>query len=62
LEDVEFLTKVLNRPEEALRKHGERRENAEGQRAGENTVSTGPLNQGNGGEAEKFDRRIERGA
>src|SRR6266704_1681665 len=59
LQDVEFLAEVLNRPEEALRKHGERRENAKSERAGKDSDSTRPKNEGDGGEAEKFDRRIE---
>src|SRR5260370_39235021 len=59
VEDVELLAEVLNRPEEALRKHGERGENAKSERAGQNMDSTRPKNERNGGEAEKFDRRIE---
>src|SRR5438552_7741304 len=59
LEDVEFFAEVLNRPEKALREHGERGEDAESEPAGENAVSAGPINQGNGGEAKKFDSGVE---
>src|SRR2546430_11217980 len=59
LQDVEFLAEVLNRTEKALRKHRECGKNAKGERAGENTVSAGPINQGDSGKAEKFDGRIE---
>src|SRR5437773_7726409 len=58
LEDVEFLAEILNRAEEALREHGESGEDPESKPAGKNAVSTGPINQRNGGEAEKLDRGI----
>src|SRR5437879_5432231 len=57
LQDVEFLAEVLDRPEKALGEHGEGSQNAEAERAGENAVPAGPIDQGDGGEAEKFDRR-----
>src|SRR5258708_777665 len=60
LEDVEFLAEVLDRAEEALRKHGKRGENTESQPTGENPVAAGPIDQGDGCEAEKFDGRIEK--
>src|SRR5437016_353424 len=59
LENVEFFAEVLNRPEEALREHRERGEDAESKPAGENAVAAGPINQSDGGEAEKLDRGIE---
>src|SRR5438045_6415401 len=59
LEDVEFFAEVLNRPEKALREHGERGEDAESDAAGENAISAGPINQRNRGETEKLDRGIE---
>src|SRR5258708_39364806 len=55
----EFLAEVRDRQEEALRKHGKRGENTESQPTGENPVAAGPIDQGDGGEAEKFDGRIE---
>src|SRR5260370_1095270 len=61
LEDVEFLAEVLNRAEEALCKHCERRENAKSEPARENANSAGPKDQGDGGEAKKFDGRVEEG-
>src|SRR6202022_3788874 len=60
LQDVEFLAEVLNRPEKALSEHRERGKNAEGKGAGENTISAGPINQGNRGETEKLDPRVEK--
>src|SRR6266403_827191 len=60
LQDVEFLAEVLDRPEKALGEHGEGSQNAEAERAGENAVPAGPIDQGDGGEAEKFDRRIKK--
>src|SRR6266446_1825183 len=59
LQDVEFLAEILDRPEKTLRKHREGGQNAEAERTRENTVSAGPIDQGDGGEAEKLDRRIE---
>src|SRR5207245_7652900 len=60
LEDVEFLAEVLDWAEEALGKHGERRENAESESAGKNANSPGPKNQGNSSETEEFDGWIEK--
>src|SRR5437879_5320540 len=59
LEDVELFAEVLNGAEEALGEHGEGGENTKGEAAGKNANSTGPKDQGNGGEAEKLDRGIE---
>src|SRR5260370_16208329 len=59
LEDVEFLAEILNGAKKALGKHGERGQNAKGKRAGKNTVAAGPKNQGDGGEAEKFDGGVK---
>src|SRR4030081_572090 len=61
LQDVEFLAEVLDRTKETLRKHGERGENPKSEPAGENADTAGPINQGYGREAEKFDCRIEEG-
>src|SRR5437879_1868771 len=60
LEDVEFLAEILDWPEKTLREHREGSKNAEAERAGENAVSAGPIDQGDGGKAEKFDRRIKK--
>src|SRR5216684_762515 len=59
LENVELFAEVLNGAEEALSEHGEGGENAKGEAAGKDANSTGPKDQGNSGEAEEFDGRIE---
>src|SRR5258708_14039524 len=59
LEDVELFAEVLNGAEEALGEHGEGGENTKGEAAGKDADSSGPKDQGNGGEAEKLDRGIE---
>src|SRR5467141_1736071 len=59
LENVEFLAEVLNRAEEALRIHGKSCKNTKAEGAVEDTIAAGPKNKGDGGEAEKFDCRIE---
>ncbi len=59
LKNVEFFAEILNGTEKALGEHSEGGEDAESDAAGKNAVSAGPIDQSDGGEAEKLDGRVE---
>src|SRR2546426_1346466 len=61
LQDIEFFAQVLDGAEEALRVHGEGREDAERQRAMQNAIATGPIDERDCGEAQEFHCGVEQG-
>ena len=60
LQDVEFFAEVLNGAEEARGVHREGGEDAEAERAVENAIAAGPVDERGGEDAENFDGGIKK--
>jgi hypothetical protein len=61
LQDVEFFAEVLDGAEEARGEHREHRQNAQTEGPGKHAIAAGPVDEGDGSDAENFDGGIKEG-